>query len=111
MSLSASGGAAPVPFLEQTLADADRLGTDLDQLVGLDVFETNLQAHNPRRTNAGGIVLAGRANVGQLLGLGGIDGNVFVLAMLADDLAFVDLVARPYEESAAVIQSIEGIGG
>jgi hypothetical protein len=52
---------------------------------------------------ASSVVLAGGAEVGQLLAAQRVDREVVVLGMDADDLAFVDLLARLDEQPAALL--------
>ena len=53
----------------------------------------------------------GGAHVGQLLFAHGVDVEIVVARVLADDHAFVDLHAGADEEFAALLQAIEGVGG
>src|SRR5690349_10843453 len=69
--------------IEEALADADRLGGHLDELVVLDVGDRLLQAHALRRRQANALVLARGAEVGELLRLQGIDLEVLGLRILA----------------------------
>src|SRR5690606_13379225 len=78
----------------QLLAQADLPGRDLDQFVVVDELQRLLERDLDRRHQALVVVLAGSAEVGQLLGAQGVDREVVVLAVDADDLAFLDLLAR-----------------
>jgi hypothetical protein len=75
------------------LAQADRARRDLDQLVVRDVGQRLLQGLADRRRQEDRIVLAGGADVGQLLGLERVHVQVVRPAILADDHAAVHLVA------------------
>src|SRR5690606_11822808 len=110
-------GLPPALFLlalvrvEQALAQADALGGHLHELVTFDVAERLFQAEEPGRGQANALVLAGGANVGELLGPQGIDLQVVLPSVLADDHALVKLVPRGDEDHAPVFQVPEGIGG
>ena len=54
---------------------------------------------------------AGGAHVGELLFADGVDVEVVVAGVLADDHALVDLDAVGDEEDAAVLQAVERVGG
>src|SRR4029453_12715565 len=81
------GFALALMRVEEALADADRLRRHFDQLVVLDVGNGLLQRHPARRRQADAFVLARSAEVGELLGLEGIDLKVLRLRILADDHA------------------------
>ena len=55
-----------------------------------------------------GLVLAGRAHVGELFAFGGVDVEVVAFGGVADDHAFVDFHGRADEEAAAVLEIPEG---
>ena len=82
----------------------------LDELVGVDVFECLFERQIDRRGDLHLPVAARRAHVGELFGLLGVHHEVFVLVVLADDLAGVDLVARFREEHSAILQRVEREG-
>jgi hypothetical protein len=67
--------------IEIPLPQPNALRRHLDQLIVLDVGDRLLGRHPPRRGQADRVVLAGRAEVGQLLGLERVD--LEVLAPLA----------------------------
>ncbi len=87
------------------------MGANLHQFIFLDIFQGRFQAHFARRTDMSGVILAGGAHVGKLFGLDDIGGNIVILAVFADHLAFINLLARRDEEKAAVIQGIESVSG
>ena len=80
-------------LLQQTLADADGLRRDLDELVVGDEFERGFERVPDRRRQQDRLVLAGGADVGELLGLHRIHHEVVVAAVDADDHAFVERLA------------------
>src|SRR5690606_18579764 len=92
-----SGGAAgalAVHLGAQLLAQADRLWRHLDQLVVVNELQRLLERELDGRDQPLVLVLAGRAEVGQLLAAQCVDRQVVVLGVDADDLALVDLLAR-----------------
>ena len=95
--------------IEDRLAQPDRLRGDFDHFIVIDIGDGLFQRHDPRRGEADCVILAGRAEVGQLLRLHRVDFKVFRLGVFADDHAFVDLVLRAYEQHAAVFQAVERI--
>src|ERR1044072_8196268 len=76
--------------VEVAFAQAGRPGRDLDQVIVVDIGDGLLQRHPPGRGEADGVVLAGRAEVGELLALHRVDLKVVRLGVLADDHAFVE---------------------
>src|SRR5881398_3581388 len=69
----AARGAPALRLLEQALAQADRGGRDLDQLVVRDELDRILERQLDGRGEEDRIVLAGGADVGELLGPDGVD--------------------------------------
>src|SRR5690606_9910057 len=96
-------GPAAVDLGAQLLAQPDLPGRDLDQFVVVDELQRLLERELDRRHQALVVVLAGGAEVGQLLGAQGVDREVVVLAVDADDLALVDLFARFDEQPPALL--------
>ena len=62
-------GALSEAGIEDLLAKAKMMGRDLKQFVCIDIFYCLLQAHDPGRDKAERLVCAGRAGIGQVLGL------------------------------------------
>ena len=62
-------------------------GRDLDQLVGLDVFEGDLEREQAGRLEQDVLVRARGPHVGQLLFLAGVDDHVVAAGVLGDDHA------------------------
>src|SRR3954449_7005705 len=97
--------------IEEPLSYPYRLRRDLDQLVVLDVGDRLFQAHSARRGQADAFVLRARgAEVGELLGLEGIDLEVLGLGVLADDHALVEHLPGGDEQHAAVFERAQRIG-
>src|SRR3989454_12394395 len=92
---SRSLAARALAFVRQkmALADTDRLGRDLGQLVVGNEFDRILQRELDRWRQCDCLVLARSANIGKLLALDRIDDEIVVPAMDADDHALVELVA------------------
>src|SRR5690606_7588029 len=96
--------------VEVTLTQANALRSNLDQLIILDVGDRLFEGHPARRGEANGIILAGGAEVGELLGLERVHLQVLRLGVFADNHAFVELLARADEQYAAIFQGVEGVG-
>ena len=90
-------------MVEDDLAHTHGLGGDLHQFVDLDILEAFLQRHDGLGNDAGFLVAAAGADIGELLGLGHIDHEVVVVDMLADDLSHVDVLAGIDEELTTVL--------
>src|SRR5690606_18360605 len=76
-----------------------------------DVFERTLERHLDGGCETGGDAFALRAEVGELLFADGVDGDVLVAGIFADDHALVNLFAGTDEEFAALLAHEEGVGG
>ena len=63
-----------------------------------------------RRRQQHGVVLAGGADVGELLALQRVDVEVVAAGVLADDHAGIDLLARADEQRAALLQVPQRVG-
>src|SRR6476469_952690 len=98
LARNASGGfaarALALVFLQKPLADADRLRRDLDKLVVGDELDRIFERQADRRRQQDRIVLAGRADVGQLLAFDRVDDEIVVTAVDADHHALVELLTR-----------------
>src|SRR5258706_9602453 len=96
-------------FGKRQFAQANVGGGDFDQLIFLNVLKRLLERHLARGLEDDVLIAAGGAHVGELLGLGGVDDDVVLAAMLAADLAFVAGFAVLDEEDAAVLERVERI--
>src|SRR5687767_1894254 len=105
-----AAGALALMFLQVALAQAHALGRDLDQLVLLDELHAVFQRQVDRRRDLDRVLLARDPEVGQLLGARGVDDEVVVAAVDADDHAFVHRVIRAHEHAAAIVQLAERVG-
>src|SRR5258708_262661 len=103
-------GALAVFRVEEALAQTNRLRRDLDQLVLLDVGDRLFEAHLARRREAHSLVLAGGADVGELLALQHVDFEVVAAAMLADHHALVNGHAGIAEHRPALLEVPHRIG-
>ena len=81
-------------MVEDGLSHTYAFRGDLHELVGLDVFEAFLKAHDHLGYDACFLVTAAGPDVGELLGLCDIDDKVVVVNVLADDLSCIHLLAR-----------------
>src|SRR6056297_287699 len=73
---SAPSGALALVFLEVLLAQADGLRRHLHKLIVIDELEGLLQSHLESRCEEDVLVRARGADIGELLGLQRIDGEV-----------------------------------
>jgi len=96
-------------FLQQFLAYANALWCHFYQLIILDKFQGLLQglAHTWRHYQV--FVGAGGANIGELLGLGGVDAQIIVAAVNTDDLPLVDIDIGVDHQPASVLQGKQGV--
>lgn len=95
--------------VKDNLAHAHALGSDLHQLIALDILKTLLKAHHGLRDDACLVVRTAGTHVGELLSLGYVDDEVVVVNMLAYYLTAVDFLTRIDEELAAILQLVDGI--
>src|SRR5712691_10267793 len=91
---------------EHPLAHPNAFGRDLHQLVVLDKVQAFFQRHLPRRDELDGGVLSGRAHVGLLLLLGGIDVDIAASPVEPDDHALVDLRAGADKGKPALLYAL-----
>src|SRR5450830_2013744 len=109
-SLRFAAGLLALVLFQEALAQANRFRGDLDQLVVGDEFHRVFQRHLHGRHQTHGFVGAGGTHVGQLLALDGVDDQVVVARVDADDHAFVHRVVVDDEHAAAVLQFPDRVG-
>lgn len=97
-------------MVQDALADAQVFGGDFQQLVGGQEFQAALQAELADGHQAQGIVAAGSAGVGQMLGLADVDGDILTGRGVADDLARVDFLACVDDQGAALLGVEQTVG-
>ena len=95
---------------ELDFADSEVFGGDFHHFVVTDKLDGFFQRHGRHRGERNGLILAGCPHVAQLFGLAGVDVQVAVAVVLADDHAFVDLGGGGDEEAATGFQVVEGVG-
>ena len=78
--------------LQRLLAQPDRVRRHFDEFVILDEFQRLLQREFHRRRQRQRVVLARSTEVRELLRTQGVDRQVIVLGVDADDLTFVDFL-------------------
>src|SRR5271157_3027148 len=100
-------GALATLLGKDLFAQPDLAWGDLDELVGLDVLEGDLERQQPRGLEQDVLIGARRPHVGQLLFLAWIDDHVTAAGVLTDDHALVDVVSRLYEHGPALLQVVE----
>ena len=93
---------------ELGLPQPQRVGRDLDALVGAQELERTLERERARRDQADEDVGRGGADVGLVLLLGRVDVEVLGARVLAHDHPLVDLLAGADEEAAPVLEAVEG---
>ena len=93
------------------LAQADAFRRDLDEFIIFDELECLFERHADRRRELDVFVLAGGTDIRQLLGAQRVDGQVVVLGVDADELAFVDLDAFADQQASALMQADEPVPG
>src|SRR5258708_14231481 len=77
-------GALALVLFQVALAQADRLRGDLGELVLADELHRVLERERDRRGGGGGLVLAGGAGLGELLGLDRVSPHVLFARLAAD---------------------------
>ena len=105
-----SAGLLTLVVIQDGLAHAHRLGSNLDQLVLLDVFQTLLKTHDDLGDDASLFVCTRSTHVGELLGLADVDDEVVVVNMLTYNLTHIDILAWIDEELTTVLQFVDGVG-
>src|SRR6185503_7468589 len=89
---------------QQPLAQPDRRGRHLDELVLGDELQGQLQGEGPWRREPERLVVGVGPDVGELLLLGRVHVHVARPAVLADDHALVDLHAGADEQLGALLE-------
>ena len=96
--------------VEDLLADAQVLGSDLQQLIRSEELKAALKAQLADGDEAQGVVRAGRTGIGQVLGLADVDVHILAGSGVADDHALVDLLARAHQKGAALLGVEQAVG-
>jgi small GTP-binding protein len=96
--------------VKNNLAHAHALGSDLHQLIALDILKTLLKAHHGLRDDACLVIRTAGTHVGELLGLSHVDHEVVVMNMLAHNLSCINLLTRIDEELATILKLVYRIG-
>src|ERR1019366_2413812 len=102
---------AALGLAHDAFAQAQAFRRDLHKFVGRDVLDRALKRHLRCRREADADAFALGAEVRELLFAHGIDRDVLVAGILADDHALVNLLARANEELAALLAHHQRIGG
>ena len=89
----------PLMGIQDGFSEADGFGGDLNQLVVPDKMNGPLERHGLYRREQHMIVLSGSPHVGQLLFLAGIDIDVVVPVVFADDHAFINRCSRNHAQA------------
>src|SRR5690606_5250318 len=98
------GRLRPLVGVQDHLADADRLGGDLDALVLAGELQRLLERQRPRRGEVLERLRRRGADVVELLLLGDVDVHVVTTGVLPHDLTLVHLRRGLHEEAAALLQ-------
>src|SRR5690606_2312210 len=91
-------------LFQKALAQANALGRDFDQFIVLNELHTVLEREVDRWRDFGCIFFASDAEVGELLGPGGIDHQIVVTAMNADDHTFVHGIVGFDKHATTIIE-------
>ena len=105
-----AGGLHAEVMVQDALADAQVFGGDFQQLVGGQEFQAALQAELADGHQAQGIVAAGSAGVGQVLGLADVDIHILAGSGVANDHALVDLFTSAHQKGAALLSIEQTVG-
>ena len=97
-------------MVEDLLADAQVLGSDLQQLVLSKELEAALEAQLADGDEAQSVVRAGSTGIGQVLGLADVDIDVLAGSGVADDHALVHLLAGAHQQGAALLSVEQAVG-
>ena len=97
-------------MVQLALADTNGLGGDLQQLVLRQKLQRFLQAEDAGRHQPQGVIAAGGAGVGQVLGLADIYGDILALGVLAHHHAGIHLGTGGNEHGAAVLHVKDAVG-
>ena len=96
---------------EDLFAHAEALGSHFDELVIGDELDGLLEGEDLEGDEAESVVRTGSAHVGELLFANGVDVEVVVARVLADEHAFVDFDSVADEEDAAFLYAVKRVGG
>ena len=78
--------------MEVDFAEADDFGSHFDEFIVFDIFQSSFEEKRSWRLENDVLVIAGGANVGQLLFAARIYDQVVIASVFADDHAFVNFV-------------------
>src|SRR5206468_12664363 len=109
-SLRGSGGSAfPRVCVENTLAQAKRFWRCFHVFICIDVFDGALQGHPQWRFQLNSLAFALAAHVGKVLFPARIDWQVLRARVFAYYHSLVDVLLRPNEKPAALLNTVEGV--
>ena len=97
--------------VEDALAETDVLRGSFHELVGIDVFDGALQREAQGGSQLGGLVLAGRTHVVEVLFLHGVDRKVADAWVFTHQHTAVNRIAGSDEEDAAFFERLQGERG
>ena len=109
MSILSSGISFPVKRIEEDFAHPHMVRSDFHKFILLDILQRFLKGEFDCRRENDLFVTTRCPDVGELLGLADIDIEIPFPGMLADNLASVNLLARLYEEPAAIEKLIHRV--
>ena len=96
--------------VQNSLADAQGLGSYLQQFIGIDELQTLLQAHLSGSGQTQGFVRTGSTGIAQVLGLANVYFYVIGLAVLTDYHTGIYLLAGTDKQSTALLGIEQTIG-
>ena len=103
-------GALALVLVEYYLTQTKMIGSHLHIFIFLYVFQSLFKRENHRGNDLGLVVGTGSTHIGEFLRFCDVDHNIIVLGVLPYYLTGIHLILREYEEAAAVLKFINGIG-
>src|SRR5262245_41067458 len=101
-------GLLALVLLQQTLAEPDRRGSDLYQLIVSNEFESCLEGEQARRLQHDRLIGTSRSNVREFFPFRDVHLEITRARVFANNHAFVNVDAGTDEEFAALLQVPEG---
>jgi hypothetical protein len=97
--------------IKDLLSQTEVLGSDLNDLIITNIRDHIFQSHSARRSETSLLILHDGTDVGKSLGLDGVDLEVGLTRVLANDHALVDLDSGLDEESTTLLDHLKRVSG